>query len=289
MTLVSCWVRQSGNALEAVVASDSRLSGGFALDGAQKILPVCGGRFALAFSGDANVSYPLFIHALTFSESYGRAQSGALDVTDFADKLQSIFQGYADQLKDAVETPAEFFSRTNFVLVGWSWKFSSFRMYHYRFTCGAWEKGRVMPTPWQTASGTFSGVIKMIGTNAKKVVGEMRANFATRTLSTLNLEPLEFLWDRLENIRANRAGGSVGGPIQIVKCYPYLRALPFAVSWPDEGQTYLAGRKLETYEKVQYPIISRSSTGFDTAYPQVTHGKSARDARLHAAERTTIS
>lgn len=280
MTLVSAWIRRSGNAHEAVMASDSRLSGGFALDGAQKILPVCGGRFALAFSGDANVSYPLFIHALTFSESYGRAQSGALDVSDFAEKLQSIFQNYANQLRDAVETPAEFFSRTHFVLVGWSWKFSGFKMYHYRFTCGAWEKGRVVPTSWKTAGGKVMATFKMIGTNAPKVVSEMRADIAGRTLEAFDLEPLEFLWDRLEHLRSTGAGGSVGGAIQVVKCYPYLRALPFAVSWPDDKNTYLAGRKIEPYEKVEYPIVGRTVEGFTTSYPQVIHGRSARDYYL---------
>jgi hypothetical protein len=123
---------------------------------------------------------------------------------------------------------------------------------------------------------------KMIGTNAPKVVSEMRSEIAGQEIAHFDMEPLAFLWDRLENIRSNRTSGSVGGPLQLVKCYPYIRALPFAVSWPDVGQTFLAGRRLEPYEKVQYPIVTRTSTGFSTAYPQVTHGPSARDLRQQA-------
>lgn len=276
MTLVISWLRTVKNARECVVASDSRLSGGFTLDCAQKILPVCGGRFALAFSGDSGVSYPLFIHALSFSESYGRAKTGAVDVSDFAEKLLTIFRIYTAQLEDAAETPKEFFGKTFFLLSGWSWKFSAFRIYHYRFTAGDWEKGRVTPSRWETADGEIDVTLKVIGTEASRVAGEFRRSVKGMSTEEMNLEPLEFLWDRLADLGRRRARGSVGGPLQMVKCYPYLQVLPFAVSWGENGDSHLFGRRLEDYERVQYPIISRTNGGFETLYPRISHERATR-------------
>lgn len=276
MTLVISWLRTVKNARECVVAADSRLSGGFTLDCAQKILPVCGGRFALAFSGDSGVSYPLFIHALSFSESYGRAKTGAVDISDFAERLLMIFRIYTKQLNDSAETPTQFFGNTFFLLSGWSWKLSAFRIYHYRFTAGDWEKGRVLPARWETADGQIEATLKIIGTDAPKVVGEFRRAVKRITTREMNLEPLEFLWDRLSSFAHSRARGSVGGPLQMVKCYPYLQVLPFAVSWGETGDSHLFGRRLEDYERVQYPIISRTPVGFETIYPRIVHERAAR-------------
>lgn len=276
MTLVFSWLRTVGSARECVVASDSRLSGGFTLDCAQKILPVCGGRFALAFSGDSGVSYPLFIHALSFSESYGRAKTGAVDISDFADKLLTIFRIYTAQLDDAAETPTQFFGNTYFLLSGWSWKLSAFRIYHYRFTAGDWEKGRVQSGRWKTSDGEIDVTLKVIGTSAAKVSGEFRRAVSQMSMGEMNLQPLAFLWDRLADLTRTRARGSVGGPLQMVKCYPYLQVLPFAVSWGDTGASHLFGRRLEDYERVQYPIISRTADDFITVYPRIYHEAVAR-------------
>lgn len=276
MTLVFSWLRTVGNARECVVASDSRLSGGFTLDCAQKILPVCGGRFVLAFSGDSGVSYPLFIHALSFSESYGRAKTGAVDISDFADKLLTIFRIYTSQLNDSAETPTQFFGKTYFLLSGWSWKLSAFRVYHYRFTAGDWEKGRVQSSRWKTADGEIDVTLKVIGTDAAKVSGEFRKAVSQMPISEMDLQPLAFLWDRLDQFTQKRTRGSVGGPLQMVKCYPYLQVLPFAVAWGEASASHLFGRRLEEYERVQYPIISRTADGFATVYPRITHEPAAR-------------
>ena len=65
MTITISWLRKKGATVELVVASDSRLRSRGALDQAQKLFRLDRGDCCLAFCGDAQVAYPLFIQVFT--------------------------------------------------------------------------------------------------------------------------------------------------------------------------------------------------------------------------------
>ena len=74
MTLVLAWTRKRGASEELVLASDSRLTGGFRFDEAPKLFPFPRGDCAMAFTGGSYFAYPLILQIMRWAQDYDRAR-----------------------------------------------------------------------------------------------------------------------------------------------------------------------------------------------------------------------
>lgn len=63
MTVVVGWIREINDAQELIIASDSRLCGGYRWDNCPKILTFPRNDCAIAFAGEVGYAYPLMMQA----------------------------------------------------------------------------------------------------------------------------------------------------------------------------------------------------------------------------------
>ena len=76
-----------------------------------------------------------------------------------------------------------------------------------------------------------------------------------------DMQPLEALRNMLSNPeytdRYSKLKGCIGGSPQVLKIYPYMRTLEFAVHWPTRanGKLHLNGRRTFEWENITLPQI----------------------------------
>ena len=249
MTLVAVWPLQQGTTTELVVASDSRLTGGFTFESGPKLFPLCRGDAVLAFAGDTAFAYPLIVQLMRYVEDFDRAHSRAQDICDLAGHCERICTGLIREvirashpIPDGIDLTSDF----TVVLAGYSWRYRRYKVW----TSLVRENGDfVFSRPLRRLHGAV-----FVGSGEREALqrlGRLRPSKRreTRKRQVLTWEPFDILRD----IIRESADHSIGGAPQLVKIYQHMNHMAYAVPWPTGGSSRLTllGRPLLNYERTQ--------------------------------------
>ena len=275
MTITLAWHRVLNSGNELVIASDSRLRSHGSLDQAQKIFTLERGDCALAFCGDAQIAYPLFVQVATALNNNIKTRSRAEDVTKLKDNLCVIANqliGSWDLSRDEIR---EAVTDTAILLSGYSWRMNR---YYSRYL--VWEDDKFvakdLPSPLEYPWGERQRSFVFLGDYRHEYFevlyevleerhGAPQSN-SPRLLFDFDYEPLEAL-ERLLT-KSDRCPDlfRIGGHPQVVKVYVYGQCLPFAVTSRD-GSSSLLGRKFLDWEKTERPILDLRKSPPAITYP----------------------
>jgi hypothetical protein len=259
MTLGMAWVRTTGRTRELIVASDSRLSGGQAWDAAPKIMLLPRTDCVISFAGDTNDAYPLMLQACNAILMHQPAINRALDISDLKGHLIRVMnhvRAYISNLPrgEEIAPPPE----AIFMLAGYSWRMKEFRIWQFHYHHHINEFTFKPINFWRARTGNSPKKIGFVGDKdaikrASSLLISMLRERRKLDQGGLNMEPLEVLRD----IIRSEEFPSVGGPLQVVKLYEHMNAVPFAVYWPSRsnGEVTLLGRALMPYETASFGVI----------------------------------
>ena len=267
MTLGAAWIRNVGNVRELIVASDSRLSGGSPerWDACPKILTLARTDAVVSFAGVTELAYPAMLQMNRAIETHPAMVERRFDVTQVA----TLFEDVLNQMIGLVKTESpdsllDSLRRTTFLLSGYSWKLSEFRIWHYRWSDSEsrYKKNRCRTVGPASANQTFVFIGDAAKRARNKLISQLTQDFTRSRGAGLNMEPLNIL----EHFINDPADDDVGGAPQVVKVYRHMNVEPFAVIWPNSsaGVPTFAGRPLLDYEKPFAPP-------FDLNTPEVNY------------------
>lgn len=271
MTLVAAWIRKVDDIEELVVASDSRLRFGCAWDYSPKIMPLARGDSVLCFAGDTFYAYPMLIQLKSALEMNEKILSRAVDISDLRSYVISIIE----EMRLAVhDLPSGTIAQDNdyrFILAGYSWKFSEFRIWHvqYQENIKKFSYRSIGINPKKNNEGrSFVFIGDHIG-DARKRLNEL-VKSKVLEYGVLNWEPLEVLRD----MSLNECYPEIGGAPQIIKIYKFMSSMPYNVYWPSkhEGSMYFGGRKLLPFEKNKYLTIDMETMSVNSRTSQRKEG-----------------
>jgi hypothetical protein len=242
VTLVTAWVRRIKTVEELVVASDSRLTGGLTWDAGPKLFPLNRGDAVLAFAGDTAFAYPVLLQIMRSMDDFESAANRSVPLEEMKGHLERIVTGLLQKIDDFPGTKLE--ADFQLLLVGRSVRAPKWRLW----TSHIEEQSREFR--FHPPSSTSVGAV-FLGDGSKaarKLLGDRLRPKRGDTIR-LNWEPFDVLRDLIRGSKER----TVGGPIQLVKVYPNLTVLPFAVLWPNgsEGRITLLGRELLDHERTQ--------------------------------------
>lgn len=255
MTLVAAWIRRTPGGEELIVASDSRLSGGVALDHAPKIFRLERQDAVLAYCGSTSVAYPIVLQLKAGLDAYEETRSRVLDITQLRTHIQKIIERLrisvsCHDLDDSASTGFKI------LLAGHSWRYNQFYilMFKLDLRTGEFNSFRV----GGELGFHFMSDVSINENNAKNRLLRQLDSRPKSSNRNLNWEPLDSL---LEAIRDPHIQ-DIGGPPQIVKIYRHSNTLPINVLWSnvvrENGNAYTRhyvthlGRTLLEYEKSRY-------------------------------------
>jgi len=261
MTVVAGWVRKISNGHELVIASDSRLCGGYRWDNCPKILTLPRNDCAIAFAGETGYAYPLMMQAYFASSETHQAMDRAIDVRDFNGFLYS--QINAMQASVYMKADKDDINENEFVVGGYSWKEKQFRLWRYRYSKfnGAFEK-QEFDTVYENKFGkiVFAGDAK--GELDKELRSLLRERYGDDYSAFkgegFDMEPFEAL---VRLLKKSTPTDTIGGAPQMVKIYEHMNAKPIGVYWPEKDSTNLyknrtlLGRRLFDNEKCDFSFI----------------------------------
>lgn len=261
MTLTLAWLRTEAGSDELVVASDSRLRGGYEWDAAPKILPLPRSDSVIAFAGATDVAYPMMIQAVNTVTSWTPASTRRQPLDEFKGHLLRVFNRMlvevSDPLRLGMSEPDALF-----LLAGFNWRWQRFQVWTLHFD-------------HRIRRFTFRPASRWSGGNANKllaIVGDEVALAKERIIELLkargklpgagfDMEPLEIL----EEFIRDEAHATIGGSPQVLKVYQSMNVVPFIVPWTDKtggGIMTLYGRPLLDYEDPVHPRLERGSRGW---------------------------
>jgi hypothetical protein len=272
MTLSIAWVRKTGLTPELIFASDSRLTGGSNVDHCQKVFSLPREDCCISFAGSTMIAYPFILQLQNTIVEYKRLLDRALDVHDLIGKVLALLNRFIGAHEEAV--PDDFQAdllTTSFLFGGWSWKKSRFYIWRLFYDPAAKRYVASGPTVSHQFGRDQSDPVELAH------IGDYRADFMRRlryllndkieeaqnagATVTLNYEPLAALADMLVDPdytdRKRELKGLIGGGPQVMKVYPYLRTLTYAVEWDHKGKFVyvLKGRVIAAYELFTVPGI----------------------------------
>src|SRR5260370_24497106 len=128
MTISLSWVRKVGTTKELVVASDSRLSFGCRWDCCPKVLALPRGDAVMCFAGNTMYAYPVVLQAIAAVSQHPRLLSRGMDLYDLKGHLLRVLNSMVTLIQD-LPRGADNRPDTTFLLGGWSWQRSPFRIW----------------------------------------------------------------------------------------------------------------------------------------------------------------
>ncbi|OFX08708.1 MAG: hypothetical protein A2516_03355 [Alphaproteobacteria bacterium RIFOXYD12_FULL_60_8] len=262
MTIALSWVRKIANTEELVFVSDSRLTGGYRWDTAQKVFPLTGLNAVISFAGDTALTLPVIHQIRASCENHAGTQSGATDINVVRDHVLNIINHMRDDIKNADPLLLEGMDRSaNFILGGMSFVTGTFsqRVLRYNKSVGAFTAFKPKkPGKGPGFSMCFSGDYYM---DFHERLGRLCEQ---RGINKFNFEPLEVLIDMLNS---GNDFPSIGGSPQLVKVYKHRNVLPYAFYWnhSDQRKVHLFGRPFLNYEQTTLPIIDPGN--LEITYP----------------------
>lgn len=263
MTLVVAWIRRASANEELVVACDSRLTGGLSLDHAPKIFPLERNDAVLAYCGPTVVAYPILLQVKASLDAHYETRTRVIDLVDLKSHIKKTIEGLRVRVRDLPSrdgTDRSF----KFLLAGYSWKYSQFRAWTFRYDSETGEfNAHSMPRnghDFVFMSDMFENEFE-----AKRQLMLEIFQKPSKYIARLNWEPLKVL---LKFIRDGSVY-DVGGPPQIIKVYRHSNILPINVLWPeDKHQNGLTirthqinhlGRPLLGYERTRLLTIDTNT------------------------------
>jgi hypothetical protein len=272
MTITIAWLRRRKRTTELVIASDSRLRSFGHMDQAQKLFSLVRGDCCLAFCGDAQVAYPLFIQVGTALDNYVKTRTRAKDTVDVRSNIGDILNNLIDSWDISSKDKGEQLAETQILFAGWSWKMRRFDIGVFRFEGDGFNFHHTRAKalhPWYEANKslvfigdyadaymlTLRGVIERVYGNVPHPGGKKTIEF--------NYEPIE----ALHSLLAQRCNDQVaiGGAPQMIKIYLHSNTLPFAVR--TLSGHFLLGRRLFDWEKTEYPVLDLTVSPARVLYP----------------------
>lgn len=269
------WIRQNKKTKELIIAADSRLRSRGALDQAQKIFRLERRDCCLAFCGDAQIAYPLFIQVASFINAFIRTRTRAQDITDVANIIREVLNNLVASWDLSAAEKSEELSNTRVLFGGWSWKLQRFDVGIFKFTDDSFsfhhEKAR-LPHPWKEIGRSLI----VIGDYQKEYLLYLARILEGRHGQQIirapkkevhfDYEPIEALSLMLRETAGKQDFKSIGGAPQMLKLYPYGSDLPVVIR-NEGGDNYLFGRKLFSWEKTTYPVLLLNSDKPQFLYP----------------------
>lgn len=254
MTLVVAWVRITPGGEELVVASDSRLTGGILLNHAPKIFQLERQDAVLAYCGPTIVAYPILQQIKASLDGHEETRSRVLDIVHLKAHIEKVIESIRSNVSDLPckdGTNREF----KFLLAGYSWKMSAFRMWTFRYDMTTGE--------FNAHSARKSGNFIFMSDkakNEKRAIDSLIQSIKIKKgmLKRLDWQPMQVLVDIIRDLDIT----DIGGPPQLVKIYKHANTLPINVLWPKkESETMCSerkfvvthlGRPLLEYERSRY-------------------------------------
>ena len=249
MTITIGWLRRRNNTVELMVASDSRLRSHGALDQVQKVFRLDRGDCCLAFCGDAQIAYPLFIQVGTTLNNFIKTRTRALDVTRLSSFVGQILNNLVESWDLPVKEKSVELKNTRILFAGWSWENKRFDIgYFVPENCkfSFHHQTARMPHPWheKKRSLVFIGDYEAAYMDELKSLLQDRYPLGRDQNKKIDLdfdyEPIEALQSLLMKDGERTA---IGGAPQLVKIYPFGNSLPFVVRTNTDDH-YLLGRRI---------------------------------------------
>lgn len=258
MTLIAAWIRASGAARELVFASDSRLSGGETWDRGPKLFGLPRSDAAIAFAGRTLFALPAVLHLQTAISAYPPSQRRSMDIEDAKGHALRVFNEiYSDRRdfpSDGDDGPG-----AEFILGGWSWRASRFRLWSLKWDVFAreWIFRAIQPRRGaQDVWVWFAGSPEAVE-DARISFDQLLKDRQAAGKPSLDLEPLTVIAEAISSGRYRDIGGSP----QLLKVYQHMNTQQFAVEWSGPGsngpKAHVGGRPLLGYEVAHLPLIRR--------------------------------
>jgi hypothetical protein len=92
LTLVVTWIRRLGNSEELVIASDSRLTGGIALNHAPKRFALHRSDAVLAYYGPTVVAYPILLQIKASLDGHEESRDRLIDIVDLKSHIENVYR-----------------------------------------------------------------------------------------------------------------------------------------------------------------------------------------------------
>ena len=255
MTLAIAWVRQVADCQELLVASDSRLRGGYAWDCCPKITTLPRSDSVACFAGSTYEAYPLLLQMREAIGMHQKSRDRAMDIADMKGHTIRVFNQMREYIRDLpAGAPAPEPPEVVFLLAGYSWKRKRFHIWWILFDKHERRFTFRSPRKWHGVDGLK--VIGFAGDYIREAKARLRAILRERDklkAGGFDMEPFEVLRDMLRT----PDHPLIGGPIQVAKVYEHMNCLPFGVYWPNRqhGGVTVLGRPLMEYEAVHLPIL----------------------------------
>jgi hypothetical protein len=253
MTISLAWVRTVRTVKELVLATDSRLSFGARWDCCPKVLALPRDDAAICFAGNTMYAYPVMLQAVAAVAQHPRLLGRGMDLEDLKGHLLRVVNSMVSLIHD-LPRGGKNDPDTTFLLGGWSWKRSEFKVWllHYDASLKKF---------------TFRPTKRWTGLNRDKILaftGDYEAEYKGRLIALLrkknklegggfDMEPLEVLRDMLRD----SSFGLIGGAPQVMKVYKNCSCRPYGIFWPSmaAGTVSLLGRPLLDYEQSGYLVL----------------------------------
>ncbi len=261
MTVAVGWIRKLKKTEELIIASDSRLCGGFRWDSCPKILTLPRNDVAIAFAGETGYAYPLMMQAYFASRETNQAMDRAIDLVKFNGFLLSQINAMQSEVYSKADKAD--INENEFIVGGYSWMEQEFRLWRYRYNnfSKLFEK-QEFDYSFEKKFGKiiFAGDAKSILT--KELINILHDkygdNYAAYNGKGFDMEPFEAL---VSLLRKTTPEATIGGPPQLVKIYRHMNCKPLGVYWPVQVKEEplknrtLLGRKLFDTEQCDFSFI----------------------------------
>lgn len=227
MTLVSAWVRHAGANEELIVVSDSRVTGGVALNHAPKLFRLERNDSVLAYCGPTLVAYPILLQVKASLDAHEETKNRIIDIVDLKSHIEKTIERLRTQIRD-LPSKDDTHRSFKFLLAGYSWKYSEFRAWVFKYDIKTKEfNAYSMPR-----SGRQFVFMSDVDENEKIARAELMRHLqfcGRRPGRILDWEPLKVLVSIINDDDVR----DIGGPPQIIKIYKHGNTLPINVLWPE--------------------------------------------------------
>lgn len=251
MTLLSIFRRRVLAHEELVFCSDSRLSGGQALDYAQKIFQLPRSDALFAFAGDTTYAYPLLLQMMRAVEHFPNSVDRRVPLAKMKGRTLRVFQQTYDAIHSFPvgqrypDAPDNFF-----LLGGYDWLTSSFTAWRLAFDPQSrrFTYRRVVGDTGNRFffSGDDVGAVTLAIARTRRLL-----DARGKTSEQIDMEPFEVLAD----IIRDPDFPFIGGAPQLGKVYSSSNTQLFQVLWSrrEADAPHVTGRPLLPGERSVLP------------------------------------
>lgn len=255
------------------MASDSRLSGAGHIDHCQKVYSLPREDCGIAFCGSTLIAYPFISQLLNSIVEYKKVFDRAVDFVHLRGRVVALLNRFISHHEDVDRLElARDLRETSFLFCGWSWRLNDFQIaqIYYdpqlnRFVSRESGYWKILGLQRDEAVeinmiGDYSSEFNQgLCQRLEPKIAAYKSGKSQRLV--LDYEPLQVLSEMLRDPaftdRRSALRGLIGGAPQVMKIYPFMRTLNYAVEWHvcDRRIVAMKGRELGSFERVTAQII----------------------------------